>query len=262
MLREELRIKDARLGRIAPANRPHYPPTERLAILALKVARGWNNVQTGRALLLTDVTIASWLKRIDESGSGALVTLPEPVNRYPDFVRQVVRQLKCVCPTMGKVRIAQMLARAGLQLSPSTVRRFLRQPMGPKPKSGEKVLASAPPPQAQPTATVRSSCLYCLGSVNGSIGVCVAVPSVPDPQSRQNPRAAFATAPFCTRSPKTRCCCHPSLLQCRCSRDYLCYCLSRPRCNRGTRSMCHLRQRHRMLCHWDSCNCTDGPCPG
>jgi putative transposase len=140
MLREELRIKDARLSRIAPANRPHYPPTERLAILALKAARGWNNAQTGQAFLLTDVTIASWLRRIDESGSGALVTLPEPVNRFPDFVRQVVQQLKCVCPTMGKVRIAQMLARAGLRLSPTTVRRFLRQPTGPKPKSGENVL--------------------------------------------------------------------------------------------------------------------------
>jgi transposase InsO family protein len=132
LLREELRIKDARLGRIPPANRPHYPPTERLAILALKAARGWNNAQTGRAFLLTDVTIASWLKRIDESGSDALVKLPEPVNRFPDFVRQVVQQLRCVCPTMGKVRVAQMLARAGLRLSPSTVRRFLRRPLGPK----------------------------------------------------------------------------------------------------------------------------------
>jgi transposase InsO family protein len=135
MLREELRIKDARLGRIAPANRPHYPPTERLAILALKAARGWNHAQTGRAFLLTDVTIATWLKRIDESGSDALVKLLKPINRFPDFVCQVVRQLKCVCPTMGKVRIAQMLARAGLRLSPSTVRRFLRRPIGPKPHS-------------------------------------------------------------------------------------------------------------------------------
>jgi transposase InsO family protein len=133
MLHEELRIKDARLARIAPANRPHYPPTERRAILALKAARGWNNAQTGRAFLLTDVTIASWLRRIDESGSDALVRLPEPVNRFPDFVRQVVQQLKCVCPTMGQVRIAQVLARAGLRLSPSTVRRFLRRPLGPKP---------------------------------------------------------------------------------------------------------------------------------
>jgi transposase InsO family protein len=131
LLQEELRIKDSRLARIAPANRPHYPPTERLAILALKAARGWNNAQTGRVFLLTDVTIASWLKRIDELGPSALVKVPEPVNRFPDFVRQVVRELRCVCPLMGNVRIAQMLARAGLRLSPSTVRRVLRGPTGP-----------------------------------------------------------------------------------------------------------------------------------
>ncbi len=131
LLREELRIKDARLARIAPANRPHYPPTERLAILALKAARGWKNAQAARIFLLTDATVASWLKRLDESGTSALVRLPEPVNRFPDFVRQVVQQLKCVCPMMGKVRIAQMLARAGLRLSPSTVRRILGKSSGP-----------------------------------------------------------------------------------------------------------------------------------
>ena len=30
---EEIRIKDARMARIAPHRRPHYPPTERMAIL-------------------------------------------------------------------------------------------------------------------------------------------------------------------------------------------------------------------------------------
>ena len=79
---------------------------------------------------VSEITIGNWLKRLDEPGCG-LVALREPVNRFPDFVRQVVQQLKCVCPTMGNVRIAHLLARTGLQLSPSTVRRFLRQPMGP-----------------------------------------------------------------------------------------------------------------------------------
>ena len=30
LLREEIRIKDARMARIGPHRRPHYPPTERL----------------------------------------------------------------------------------------------------------------------------------------------------------------------------------------------------------------------------------------
>ena len=42
LLREEMRIKDARMARLNPFRRPHYPPTERLAILELKAAQGWS----------------------------------------------------------------------------------------------------------------------------------------------------------------------------------------------------------------------------
>ena len=42
LLREELRIKDARLERVPPHRRPHYPAVERLAILELRAARGWS----------------------------------------------------------------------------------------------------------------------------------------------------------------------------------------------------------------------------
>jgi transposase InsO family protein len=55
------------------------------------------------------------------------VQLSEPVNRFPDFVRYLVRQLKALCPTMGKVRIAQCLARAGLHLGATTVGRILKE---------------------------------------------------------------------------------------------------------------------------------------
>ena len=37
---EEIRIKDARMERIARHRRPHYAPTERMAILELRAARG------------------------------------------------------------------------------------------------------------------------------------------------------------------------------------------------------------------------------
>jgi hypothetical protein len=42
LLREELRIKDTRMTQIAPQRRPHYAPHERMAILELRAARGWN----------------------------------------------------------------------------------------------------------------------------------------------------------------------------------------------------------------------------
>ena len=46
LFREELRIKDARTARIPPRHRLHYRPSERMAILELKVARGWSLART------------------------------------------------------------------------------------------------------------------------------------------------------------------------------------------------------------------------
>jgi len=54
---------------------------------------------------------ASWLKRVDDQGPDALVQLPQPVNRFPAFVRYLVQRLKTLCPRMGKMKIAQTLGR-------------------------------------------------------------------------------------------------------------------------------------------------------
>ncbi len=53
LLREEMRIKDARTERIDPHRRPHYPPVERMAILQLRAARGWSLEQTAVLSLTT-----------------------------------------------------------------------------------------------------------------------------------------------------------------------------------------------------------------
>jgi len=68
LLREEIRIKDARMQHIEAQKRPHYPPTERLAILELRAARSWSLAQTARSFLVTSLTIASWTARLDEGG--------------------------------------------------------------------------------------------------------------------------------------------------------------------------------------------------
>ena len=151
LLREELRIKDSRLARIPARQRPQYPPTERLAILALKAARGWNAAQTARHFLLSPATIASWGTRLEEEGPNALVQLPQPVNRFPDLVGQVVRRLKLLCPAMGKKRIARTLARAGLHLGVTTVQRALKhsappdtEPAPSRPEASRTVTARYP----------------------------------------------------------------------------------------------------------------------
>jgi putative transposase len=96
-----------------------------MAILALKTARGWNLSQTARTFLIEPDTLSEWLQRLDQGGEHALIQIHEPVNRFPSFVRHVVGRLKTLCPAMGKQRIAEMLARAGLQLSATSVARFL-----------------------------------------------------------------------------------------------------------------------------------------
>jgi putative transposase len=133
LLREETRIKDARMARIQPHRRPQYPPSERMAILQLRAARAWSLEQTAKAFLITAATVASWVNRVDEQGPDALVQLQEPVNKFPDFVRYVVQTLKALCPSLGKVKIAEILARAGLHLGVTTVGRILKEKPADKP---------------------------------------------------------------------------------------------------------------------------------
>ena len=131
--KEEIRIKNARMKRIDPNKRPHYAPTERLSILELRAARAWSVRQAADVFHVTPATIASWMKRLDEQGPGVLVQIREPVNKFPDFVRYAVQRLKTLCPTLGKVKMAEILCRAGLHLSNTTVGRILKESPRPKP---------------------------------------------------------------------------------------------------------------------------------
>ena len=126
LLQEELRLKDARMRRVPGRRRPFYQPIERLSILELRASRGWSLDQTAERMLITPSTAASWMHRLDEDGPRALVQTSEPVNKYPQFVAYIVHRLKALCPTMGKARIANVLCRAGLHLSTTTVGRMLR----------------------------------------------------------------------------------------------------------------------------------------
>ena len=57
LLKEEIRIKNARLLCLDPRKRPQYPPTERMAILELRVARSWSRRKTAVSFHLTAATI-------------------------------------------------------------------------------------------------------------------------------------------------------------------------------------------------------------
>lgn len=75
----------------------------------------------------TSATTASRMKRIDQTGPNALLQIGEPVNKFPDFARDIVQRLKTLNPIMGKVKIAETLCRAGLHLGATTVGRILKE---------------------------------------------------------------------------------------------------------------------------------------
>jgi hypothetical protein len=87
---------------------------------------------------VTVPTISSWGRRLEEEGPRALVQFRQPVNRFPDFVRYVVQQLKTLCPAIGKRMLAELLARAGLHLGTTTVGRILKEKPIPPPQAPEQ----------------------------------------------------------------------------------------------------------------------------
>jgi transposase InsO family protein len=125
---------------------------ERLRVLQLKAARGWSRQQAAHALLINEQTLRSWLIRVDEQGERALIQTADPVNKFPDFVRYLVKQLKALLPTMGKVRRAQLLARAGLHLGATTIARIWKET---EPLPGD-VCAGAPEIDAVTTCVVTA----------------------------------------------------------------------------------------------------------
>jgi hypothetical protein len=122
---------------------------ETLTILELKSARQWSLTQTARAFLITTATISCWLRRLDEEGADALVQMQQPVNRFPDYITYIVKKLRQLCPTMGKKKISETLAKAGLHLGTTTIGRMLKR----KPRH----LAPAPDPHTEKKVVLSRS---------------------------------------------------------------------------------------------------------
>jgi transposase InsO family protein len=117
-----------------------------MRILELRAARGWSIQQTAQRFHVTEETIASWMRRLDEGGEAGLVRAEEPLNKFPDFVAHLVRSLKRTCPALGKKKIAQLMARAGLHLGVSTVGRMLEREMSPRDARAEVPIPDEPRP--------------------------------------------------------------------------------------------------------------------
>ena len=126
LLQLEVQIKDARFARTEPKKRPHYLSHERLEILLIQATRGLTNTQIARRFQVTLQTIRNWIQGKDREET--IVQVAEKPTRYPDFVRYIVQQLKVCCPMLDRFKIADLLARAGLHLSASAVKRCIDEP--------------------------------------------------------------------------------------------------------------------------------------
>jgi len=75
-----------------------------------------------------------WQALLDEQGEQALLQLRRPVNRMPELVTTIVRDLSAKFPSFGNRRLAQLVARAGLWVSATTVATMRKTPTTPKPE--------------------------------------------------------------------------------------------------------------------------------
>lgn len=138
---------------------------QRMRILKLRAARGWSSEKTAGVSLVGLQTLMAWMRGLDEPGAGVrpLVQTTEPVNRYPDLGRHLVRALKRPRTAMGNERIADVLVRAGSCLGAPTVRRMTREAT-PPPEDDPEIAAPSRRrvvanglfcPSLQPSSTPR-----------------------------------------------------------------------------------------------------------
>ncbi len=122
LLRMQLHVLQ---GRAARAKLGFYTSEERFSILQIQMARGWSHARTAREFQVCARTIAKWHREFEND---TLIKGPRsPVNKFPDYVRLIVLTLKRTFPHLGHRKIAEFLARAGLLLAATTVRRMTRQ---------------------------------------------------------------------------------------------------------------------------------------
>ena len=129
-------IQRARLQRFPARQRKHYAPEERFRILVLMHTYGLSRLETGHIFLVDPQTISRWqreaLAEPEANSIGTLVRARPPLRGYDDVVKRLVQMLDTF-EIGGSMKIAQMLARAGLKIGRETVRRYRRAPRPPRP---------------------------------------------------------------------------------------------------------------------------------
>ncbi len=144
-----IRILTRRMRRTAARKRPQYTPELRRMILEYQAAYGLTNAETARRFLIDPQTLAAWKKEGYGLAKTHLVEQNTPPNKYPEYVRQMVRKLKEYIPFIGKREMADMLGKCGLHLSASTVGRICREKPSKSPTEPDKTAAEPRKPEGE-----------------------------------------------------------------------------------------------------------------
>ena len=123
--------------------------------------------QAAKVFLLTADTISSWVRRIDEAGSEALVQTCQPVNKFPDCVATSSSGSRLSAPPWESRRSLKYFAEPGCIWEPppsagfnvgrqNTGRSYFRQrPANRSPRFEPRALWPRPAPSALPQVLVK-----------------------------------------------------------------------------------------------------------
>ncbi|HYU26127.1 MAG TPA: DDE-type integrase/transposase/recombinase [Thermoanaerobaculia bacterium] len=142
-LREIVDLTRGRFLRIRAAHRPHYTPEERFRIVVFIRTHSYTIADAAATFMVDPNTIGRWIREAtrepDKNTVGSLLKAAPPVRTKSDVTRALVALLDRM-KVGGSRTIAQMLVRAGKDISHETVRRLRKNP---------------PPPPATPAPDTR-----------------------------------------------------------------------------------------------------------
>ena len=129
LCRREIAILRRNREKIPQHKRPHYTPSDRSEILQVMRLREWSIRTTAEHFVLHYNTVSAWCRAWQKKKNVGLFFGHVPWNKMSDGVRWAVHQLRTLCPEpeFGTRSIAMHLIRSGIQISRSTVQRFLQR---------------------------------------------------------------------------------------------------------------------------------------
>ncbi len=147
LLERELAIYRSQRLRKEPKQRPHFVPEERAEILQVMRLRGWSPKKTAERFVVHAKTIRNWMNAVDDKLRAKNLLGGPPWNKAHESVRWLVREMRTMFPEpeFGSRTIARHIARAGIKLSRTSVRRMLQEePPSPTKKHPERAVTQAP----------------------------------------------------------------------------------------------------------------------